>query len=138
MPPSSLRLADFLDEEVLAIVQDLANYEGYVSSQEFALAVGLEARNVGSRFSWLRKYGVLERNMRPGDPFYRHWRLTEMGEAVVKARFGKAQQTALDNLEETQLPLAMQSIAARYEGSGNRVVMNLIRRRFQASVIRRR
>ena len=138
MPPASLRLADFLDEEVLAIVQDLANYEGYVSSQEFAEAVGLETRNVGTRFSWLRKYGVLERNERVGDPFYRHWRLTRIGQGVIEARFGKAQQNALANLDESQLPLAMQVIAARYEGSGNEVVMHLLRRRLQASIIRRR
>jgi hypothetical protein len=136
--PNSLRLADFLDEELLALVNDLAGQDGWVSTHEFAAAVGLPANSVGSRFSWMRKYGVLERNLRLGDPYFRCWRLTEMGESVMKARFGRNQSNAFEALDETQLPLAMQAIAARYELTGNTVVMALLRRRFQASVTRRR
>jgi hypothetical protein len=136
--PVSLRLADFLDEEVLALVADLAGNEGWVSSREFADAVQLSAQNVGSRFSWLRKYGVLERNLRVGDPHFREWRLTEMGEAVMKAHFGRGQQSAFAALSEEQLPLAMRELASRFEHSDNLVAMNLMRRRFQAGVIRRR
>jgi hypothetical protein len=134
---ASLKLADFLDEEFLALVQDLADYEGWVSSQVIANSIPIEVRNVSSRLSWMKRFGVVERDTRPGSRTRYDWRLTEVGEALVKARFSKSQQTALAKITDDQLWALTQDLSSRYEGVGN-AAANLIRRRFTASTVRRK
>lgn len=135
--PRSLRLADFSDEEVLALLVDLADNEGWVSSETYAESVQLPIQNVGSRLSWLRRWGVVERDARPGVPTRGFWRLTEMGEAVVQARFSKSQQNAFSSLSDPQLLRAMESLAGQYEAASFSVA-NLVRRRFLYSTYRRK
>ena len=139
--PASLRLVDFLDEEFLALVIDNAGYEGWASSREIAEAIDPDAetittRHVGSRLAWMRRYGVVERDPRPGSPTKGYWRLTEAGEALVKARFSKTQQTALSSVKDEQLWLLSAELGLRYEGV-NYATANLVRRRFIAAQKRR-
>jgi DNA-binding HxlR family transcriptional regulator len=140
--PASLRLSDFLDEEFLALVVDHANYEGWVSTRELAEAIDpsgetITTRNVGSRLAWMHRYEVVERDTRPGSPTRYHWRLTEVGEAMIKARFTKQQTTMIENLHDEQLWKLTQSLSHRYEHV-DYTAANLIRRRFNASTIRRK
>jgi len=134
---ASLKLADFLDEEFLALVRDLADYEGWVSSQTIADAIPIEVRNVGSRLAWMKRYGVVERDTRPGSRTRNDWRLTEAGEALVNARFSKSQATTLSKISDDQLWGLSQELSSRYETVGN-AAANLIRRRFTASTVRRK
>jgi hypothetical protein len=85
----------------------------------------------------MRRYGVVERDLRVKSPTKGEWRLTEMGEAVVKARFSKAQNTALSSVRDEQLFALAGELAGRYETVGN-AAANLVRRRFSASFQRRR
>jgi len=135
--PASLRLVDFLDEEFLALVVDNADHEGWASSQMIAESIGISTRNVGSRLSWMRRYGVVERDTSPGSTTQGFWRLTERGEALVKARFSKGQQTALSSLRDEQLWELATQLSERYETVDD-VTANLVRRRFSASAQRRR
>ena len=137
--PRSLRLVDFLDEEFLALVVDNADYEGWASSQMIAESVTSEeitTRNVGSRLAWLKRYGVVERDTRPGSRTRGFWRLTQVGEQLVHARFTKGQQTALSSVREEQLWQLAAELGTRYEAA-NQATAHLVRRRFQASRQRR-
>lgn len=136
--PDSLKLADFLDEEFLALVVDYGDNEGWVSTQELADAIPISTRNVGCRLGWLRKYGVVERDLRDGVPTKNHWRLTEAGVAMVESRFSRQQRTALDGVLDAQLWYLSQELGRRYETVGSMAVANLVRRRFTASSIRRK
>lgn len=140
--PASLKLSDFLDEEFLALIVDQANYEGWVSSRVLAESIDPEGqtittRNVGSRLSWLKRYGVVERDPRPGSPTRNQWRLTDVGEEMIKARFSKQQATVIEKLRDEQLWALSQQLSSRYEYVGP-TAANLIRRRFSASISRRR
>ena len=137
--PDSLRLVDFLDEEFLALVVDNADYEGWASSKMIAEAILSEeitTRNVGSRLAWMKKYGVVERDTRPGRT-YRHWRLTSAGEALVRARFTKRQTDALHTVSDEQLWRLTAELSDRYEVVDD-TTANLVRRRFSAAAQRRR
>ena len=134
---ASLRLADFLDEEFLALVADLADYEGWVSTHQIAEAIPIDTRNVGSRLSWMKRYGVVERDPRPGSPTRGHWRLTEAGKAMVEARFSQTQEKTLAGVKDEQLWRLTSIVANRYEGVSE-ATANLIRRRFTASQTRRK
>ena len=56
---------------------------------------------------------------------------------MVKAHFTQGQTKAIDGLKEEQLWGLSQELASRYEAAGY-TAANLIRRRFNASVYRRR
>jgi DNA-binding HxlR family transcriptional regulator len=140
--PASLRLSDFLDEEFLALMLDNASAEGWVSSSELAESIDPDARditprNVGSRLAWLKRYGVVERDPRPGSPTRNYWRLTPVGVEMINARFTKQQATVIEKLRDEQLWALSQQLSSRYEYVGP-TAANLIRRRFSASTTRRR
>ena len=75
------------DTELLAIIDDLADEDGWVSTIDVRLQLGENLEDsvgdggvrsgVGPRMSWQRRYGWLERN---GDGL---WRLTAMGHAIL-------------------------------------------------------
>lgn len=134
---ASLKLADFLDEEFLALLDDLGDHEGWVSSHTIAEAIPIEVRNVGSRLSWMRRYGVVERDTRPGSPTRNEWRLTQVGVQLVNARFTKSQQTTISSVKDEQLWGLARELSVRYERVDS-AAANLIRRRFTASQIKRR
>ena len=134
--PDSLKLVDFLDEEFLALVVDNADYEGWASSQTIAESIQISTKNVGSRLSWMRRYGAVERDTRPGSRTQGFWRLTQRGEALVHARFSKGQQTAISSVRDEQLLTLMAELSDRYEAVDG-VTANLVRRRFSAAAQRR-
>jgi len=90
------------DTELLAIVDDLADENGWTSNLDVRLQMGedvdtVKHSGVGSRMAWMRRYGWLER----ADDG-RH-RLTAMGHAILdKPELGRAVETALAKLNPAQ------------------------------------
>jgi len=85
-----LSLWGISDFELLAIVDDMANEDGWAMTQDIRIQLGESMdkgyrSGVGPRLSWMVRYGWLERNVltakKPGNQ--RQWRLTAVGEALL-------------------------------------------------------
>lgn len=121
-----LRLIDFSDREILAIMIDATDGEGWITAEEFSLLPELSflqsahkypQRFVGARFAWLAKFGVLERerahdqygnlrfikNDRSRPAYTKRWRVTRVGEALVRGTLTEEQLNALEGMGPTRV-----------------------------------
>ena len=96
--PRSMKLDDVSDREVLALLRDVADVDGTVSTLDIATAMDLETKhplsNVGVRLGYLRRIGLLAR-----DPDTKRWYLTSVGSQFVAGRLSATQQRALESLK---------------------------------------
>lgn len=97
MPPRSMKLADVSDREVLALLRDVADGDGTVSTLDLATAMDLGTKhplsNTGVRLAYLRRIGMVQR-----DPDTKRWYLTQLGSQYVAGRLSATQQRALESL----------------------------------------
>ena len=140
----SLRITDFSDRELLAIVRDLANADGhadieYVAKQIWPRTTSDEdglwhARHcVAIRFAYMRRLGVIDKvNGQPG-----HWQLTEFGEEFVKGKTTKAQSDAILGSKVGQELELMALVGDLFE-KVDEDAATLMRREFQFRTYRRR
>lgn len=95
---TSLKLTEFEDIEFLARLEDLADEDGYTSTQVLADGLNLDveypARNVGSRLSWMRRYGVVEKDPERAQ----FWRLTLVGSELVHGKLTRSQRTMIQRV----------------------------------------
>jgi hypothetical protein len=90
------------DTELLAIVDDLADENGWTTNLDVRSQLGedietVKHSGVGSRMAWMRRYGWLERNDSG------HHRLTAMGHAILdNPNLSKAVEQALGKLNPAQ------------------------------------
>lgn len=118
--PERLRLLDYSDRALLAIVYDLGDNEGWVEVEWVAdriFGVRLSdkkrlhaIRCVAQRFSWMRRYGVMDKSDGP----MTMWCLTAEGEAYVKGRKKDSVAGAMHGLLENDLLHAAHAIGERY------------------------
>ena len=100
------------DTELLAIVDDLADENGWTFNLNVRIQMGedpdaVKHSGVGSRLAWMRRYGWLERN--PDDGSHR---LTAMGHAILDSpQLSKAIETALAKLNPAQRLALTRNIA---------------------------
>jgi hypothetical protein len=133
--PAGLRLVEMTDRDVLYALADVANEEGWASSTEIAAHIGITAkypaRNVGSRFASLRRFGLLERKVEKGETF---WRANDDCHALVFANghITAAQQRMIENLPEGKRAEAIRALAALLP-EGSRASIHLGRRAWQGT-----
>lgn len=129
-----LRLEDYSDRELLLVISDLSDGDGYASSHDIADHLGIEARYplraVASRLMWLTRYGAIERehardddgNLRyyvNGKPrFTQRWALTPEGEMIAEGALTKTNETALGKLQDRQLVLVARWLNQRSNDAG--------------------
>jgi len=122
----------------LALIGDLRDTNGWVTSREIADRVGIAGteahatRSVGVRLGWMRRYGVVVKNDDNGKV---RWRLTADGERVLAARLGRGAVTALTGVSEEQLLAAAHVLTNRYAGSRH-TYRTLVRREWQRELRR--
>lgn len=137
---ASLQLFEFTDPEFLAVIRDNGDNEGWVSTAELADSIGLRGedrnRNCGSRLSWMRRFGCVERDLQPGSPTKGSWRLTEIGEILINSQMKAAQLRALSDLDDGQLWDASRLLLDLYQQTGDEAAQ-LIRRSFRVGLHRR-
>jgi hypothetical protein len=91
------------DTEMLAVVDDLADENGWTTTVDVRLQLGEDIETVkhsgiAIRLAWMKRYGWLERSQETGQ-----WRLTAMGHAILdNPNLSKAVATALDKLTPAQ------------------------------------
>jgi hypothetical protein len=133
---SSLRLDDFSDRELLFVVDDAADDEGWASTADVAEALNLASEhpkmNAGIRLGYLRRLGVLERH-----PDTKLWRLTTLGEHVRGGRLDPAVLAALEGLSDEQVLVATTTLAKHLVAAGPESA-TLMRREWTHGMAQRR
>ena len=137
-----LDLYAFSDEELLALVKDNLDGDGWVSSRELADAIGLDPESaernyvVGQRLSWMVRYGVVAKNSEP--PVHpARWTLTGRGIVILEATFTKGFEEELKKLKGDHVWRLARAVSERYS-SADEASANMVRRSFQRAQRRRR
>lgn len=129
----SLKLTDFSDRELLLILDDVSDDEGWSSARDMVEPVGLKedgVRHVSSRLAWMRRYGAIERELlwdENGNPITgpmgqrqgQRWRLTEAGKMMAYGKLTKAQHKALEGIGEGELILAMRQMSLHFANASD-------------------
>jgi hypothetical protein len=139
----SLRITDFSDRELLAIVGSLDAQEGGASTAAIAEQIwpnatrdpesddAFHARSaVASRMNWMRRYGVVNRNGEGS------WQLTGAGDQVLNARISNQVETAISQTTDFNLIAVQAGISNRYAAI-DPVAADVLRREWQFGKARR-
>jgi hypothetical protein len=137
----SLKLEDYSDHELLALVGDLADATGFVTSTAIGEALGeagsklgQPARNVSIRLSWLKRYGVMETaEIEEDGKRLRGWRVTPEGEAMLSGSLRKQHQEALEGLSEDKVLSLARLFGQRYARAGG-MAAKMMEREFKYSM----
>lgn len=118
-----LRMTDISDREVLALIDQEADEEGYTESVFIAEALWPRAMSngnetakraamgaVATRLSWMARLGVVVRAEGTG---MARWALTGDGEELLAGKLTAGTQHAIERLSGAQTVLATQRIAER-------------------------
>lgn len=103
--PHSLTLYDFKDEDLLYILEEVGDKEGWATSREVALRIDINHKHpsqcVGSRFAWAFRFGILEKKKNKDGEMI--WRLNAIGESLLHpVDMSKELQAQMANLTEAQ------------------------------------
>lgn len=130
---NSLKLSEFSDRELLLNLQDVADEEGYATSDDVAGILGIDHDNpqhcVSARFIWLRLYGALDSDkIKDGENKGKvKWRLSGKGRAMANGQLAPQQERALENIDEDQMIPVVRTIAQR-QRTGDETAGHLMRR----------
>ena len=123
---SHATLYDFRDLDLMLKLEDEADDEGWAETESMARALGFEdnARMIGTRFAWMKRYGMLERDDRR-----KMWRLTIAGRRVVQAKLRAATSREIEALEDEAFVDVMAKVGQRYR-HGSSMIAQMLRREF--------
>ena len=124
--PHHATLYDFRDLDLMLKVEAEADPEGWVEVAAMADALGFgdDTRPVSSRFSWMRRYGMLEY-----DEKTKMWRLTTGGQRVTHARLRAAHARTIEALPDEAMVEVMANVTTRY-WRGDPLTAHMLRREF--------
>ena len=125
---ASLTLLDYSDRELLNLMLDESDGEGWVDSRDLARTIGMtkdHAGSVGVRLGWMKRYGATER--KDGT---REWRVTPAGRALALGDLSMAEETALTELSPEKLLMVTRLLTQRYTRVGD-TAAHLIRREWR-------
>ena len=122
----ALSVYDFRDTDLM--VKLAAEGAEGIDSRLFAEALGMNgdgARAVGIRFSWMRRFGMVEY-----DGEKNLWRLSEGGYRVIESHARAAAVKQIEQVPDESMVEIMSHVTARYR-LGDPMMATLLRREFQ-------
>ena len=126
MARTSLTLYEYSDRELLHLMLDESDGDGWISSRDLAKVVGINAKHpaqhVGTRLGWMRKYGAVERQA--ANPL---WRPTAMGRALALGELKPRERDMIEGLDPDQLLTLTNTLTKRYSRVGD-TAAHLMRR----------
>ena len=149
MALESLSNAVLSDREVLLVLRDLADADGWAYAYDVGERLGVAEeharRAAANRLSWMVRYGAVERehlkdadgkaryvNDDPDRPKYgQRWRLTDIGEAIAVGKLRVAQERAVADIGEAELVLMTRLVAERARGAHNATAAKLAEREWK-------
>lgn len=142
VPLDHLRLQELSDREVLLVLVDCANGDGYADAADIGERLGLaeehRLRATTSRLTWLMRWDAVEREPEsliekppPGEPRRRRgWRLTKIGQDLAMGQLRKSQEQALAQARDGDM-IELTRLLAQHQRSGGTAVKNLMRREWR-------
>jgi len=128
-----LRLEDLSDREILLMIADVADGDGFADSLAIATRLDIGGahprRTVAVRLSWLARWGAVQReherdekgNIRyTRDGKVRHtqrWGLTPIGWQVASGELRKGLENALERVDDGQMLVLTRWLARRNAGA---------------------
>lgn len=129
----SLRLEEFSDRDILFLIAESADEEGWVSTTILTRELDLDHERptqcVGARLAWLRKYGAIRLRAYRGES---QWQLTDIGYALMRGDLLFKEQRILESMSEGQM-LALMRYTARRAMQSSETTRHLVRREFRHS-----
>lgn len=151
-PQPSLTLLDLSDRELLLIVRDVADGQGFALATDVAERLDLRGdhphRSVSVRLSWLKRYGAVDREYerdhlgqirehRDGRPIHtQRWKLTDLGLAIATGRLSKTTEKTLEKMDSGALLMTTRWLSKRIS-SANGQAGKLLDREYRHGVGRR-
>lgn len=120
-----LSLYDFRDLDLLLKIAEEGDNDGGVTTAEIAEALGTkDIHNVSSRFAWMKRYGMLERDEKTGA-----WYMTQGAKRVMAARIKAAASRQLETLPDETMVDVMSHVTLRWR-LGDPMIAQMLRREF--------
>lgn len=130
---NGLKNEDYTDRELLHILNDVADGDGWASTFDIAAVLPIKhpdgedhgthaSRCVASRFAWMTRYGWVER-----DESRTKWRLTRVGRDLMNGKLNKSFQTAMDKLSPGDRVLVVRAMGAAFR-TGSPEAATMLRR----------
>ena len=122
-PGLDLTIWGISDTELLGIVDDLADEDGWTQTLDVRVQLGEDPEagrhsGVGGRLAWMRRFGWLERH--PESRTY--WRLTAMGHAILDdPKLSRTLESALEKLNPAQRVALTRELAEAGGGSASEI-----------------
>jgi predicted ArsR family transcriptional regulator len=131
VPVERLTIDDYSDRELLLVLEDVADGDGWADAQDVADRLDLAKRAIASsRLAWLKRFGAVEREHErdeagvlrytaSGKPVHtQRWRLTAAGRALAHGRLRKRDETTLDSMGDEQMLLVTRWLSQRTVDEG--------------------
>jgi hypothetical protein len=141
MAEEHVQIRDFSDRELMAVIADLGNpvsarevavrIFGIAELEENELEIRRESRCVISRFVWMRRYGLLERDEEG------LWRISNEGEALRKGKLSASVENGIVSAKESSALTLANLVGEKLVGAGV-VSGRAMQRELQFQIARRR
>lgn len=129
---TSLRLRDYSDRELLFIIEDLADDEGWAETTDIAVRLGIDNKRanqcVGARFAYMARAKWVERH-----ETQTKWRLMDIGYLLMEGKISNRFRGTLDKLSEGDLVLVQRFLGEQYQAMDPRLGL-MIRRESQRGI----
>lgn len=123
--PTHATLYDFRDLDLMFRMAEEVNGSRGIAATDFAGLLGFEdAKAIGMRLAWMRRYGMLNYNETE-----RLWNLSPGGNRVIDSRLKAREIAIVDDLPDEAMVEVMAHVTSRYN-HGKGMVGNLLRREF--------
>jgi len=128
------------DSELLAIVDDVADEDGWAETIAVRLQLGENPEErgksgVGVRLAWMRRYHWLEGEGTGSKRDPKRWRLTAVGHTLIaNPKLAKGVETALAKLNPGQRVAVAREIAQA--GAAQQPIRDALRREWTRSIVR--
>ncbi len=112
-----LPMLAFSDRELVHVVNDHADAEGWITGPALAEVLEVDPRAAGSRLSWLHRFGLLDRRLEKEDRGRPHFRLSKAGKALHDATLSDSAEKVLTSLGSGALGVAaLGALMSKREG----------------------
>lgn len=123
-----LPLVAFSDRELLHVISDIADEDGWVNGKEVAAILEVSVGSCSSRLSWLHRFGALERRCLKEDKGKPRFRMNAHGRALYEASLTPTQTRVLEALRNGRSQVAL---GALLDQETDPLTARMVRREFR-------
>jgi RIO-like serine/threonine protein kinase len=127
----SFKITDYSDIEVMHVIDDGKDSDGWTDPMDIAETLSMPARNVASRLGVMRRLGLIDRQSMAS---YAKIKLSDRGETVFRARLSSVRQAQVSSAF-TNSPVYSISLLSRAQMDN--ITYSLVKRQIRNNDARR-